>query len=429
MCHPHLPLAKRLTTPLTLLLLGVLFIFGTVPKAFAQTQPTITVAILVTPNQRELYHEIFARFTDETGIGIKVEARTDREYKRKLPVWLYASNDTPDVMLWQASQRLFVHVNNDAILPITDIWQELSLDASLGHVKSGVSIGEEVYGLPISYYHWGLYYRPELIEQYGQPPGTWREFIDIADALRKDGIAPVGLGNKNQWPAAAWFDYLNLRVNGLHFHQQLLAGDVPFTDDRVRQVLVHWKKMVVRGFFNDDHASLSWDQVVPKLYREKVGFVLIGSFVTTKFNAEMGGDISFLPFPKIEAIPHYEVAPTEIMMIPKRARHIPQAKMFIRFMARAEVQEQLNNMLGYLPPHRESKPGIDYFTQQGAALLSLAAGVSQYFDRDTVPAFEKKALPIFAQFLKSGDIDRTLKTLEKLRQDVYLNDDSDLDLD
>ncbi|GAA5213222.1 ABC transporter substrate-binding protein [Corallincola platygyrae] len=392
------------------------------PLVSSASQNEISVAILVTPNQRPPYYRVFSRFSEETGISVKIVPKSDSEYKRWLPMWLYTDIDSPDVLQWQASQRLFAHAKNGVILPITDIWQSMELEAALGHINSGVSWQGEIYGLPTSYYHWGLYYNPALIEKYGKPPQTWPEFTAICEALKRDGIVPIGLGNKNLWPAAAWFDYLDLRINGLAFHQALLAGDLPFSHPKVREVLTTWKKMIDAGLFNENHALIDWDQVVPELYREKVGFTLMANFINSKLNEANRNEIAFLPFPKIAAIPRYEVAPTDLIMIPKKAKNIIGAKKFIRFMARADIQQELNQLLGYLPPHLGAKAGQDLFVEEGAALLGNAAGVSQYFDRDAVPTFEKRALPIFASFLQNPNLNVAITALEQARQEVYLSE-------
>ena len=72
---------------------------------------------------------------------------------------------------------------------------------------------------------------------------------DVA-SLQAAGVQPITLGNKYLWPAAGWFDYLNMRLNGPLFHLNLTSGRVAMTDARVLEVLRVWDRdLLAPGFF------------------------------------------------------------------------------------------------------------------------------------------------------------------------------------
>jgi len=315
---------------------------------------------------------------------------------------------------------VFFYTEKDVVLPTTGLWNKEGFDQDFSHVKSAVSYKGEVYGLPVSYYHWGLYYRKSLIEKFGGPAATWEAFLDQCRQLKQAGIVPIGVGTRTQWSAAAWFDYLDLRINGLAFHRQLLAGKLAFTDPRVQRVLVEWKRLIDLNYFNADSASIGWDEVLPLVYRDRIAFTLIGNFVSTRLPEKLIDDIGFMPFPKISHPDAYEEAPMDILLIPRKVQNLKEAHLFLKFMARPDVQSAHNADLGYLPPNKRGRVGEQPFVQAGAALLRNAKDVSQYFDRDTLPDFEKRAIPVLAQFLVSGDVQETTRKLELARKDVFL---------
>ena len=380
----------------------------------------LRVGVMLAPKQRSPMEAAFTRFTKETGIKVHSVNLPNAEYKSAMPVWLLDGKDTPDVVFWNASQRLIDYAEKGAVAPITALWKQENLDANFSHVKSAVTWKNEVYGLPVSYYHWGIYYRKSLLDQYGGVPATWDAFIARCQQLQNAGITPIGLGAMNHWPAAAWFDYLNLRINGLPFHQQLLTGKVSFHDPRVQKVLNEWKKLIDPQFFNADSATLDWQEVLPFFYRKQMAFTLIGNFVSTAFPPEMVGDIGFMPFPNLSTnMPLYEEAPLDVLIIPKLAKNQNDAQTFIKFMARADVQSQLNESLGFLPPNKSGTVGQDAFIKAGANLLKNAKGVSQYFDRDTLPAFDAKAVPLLAAFVRHGNAKNLSDQLEQVRLEVF----------
>src|SRR5205807_4738713 len=119
------------------------------------------------------------------------------------------------------------------------------------------------YFLPTSYYWWAVYYRPSTFAtlDIAAPIRTWAELMDAAQVLRSAGVAPFALGARHQCPAAAWFDYLNMRVNGPAFHQELMALRRPYTGAGVRAASERWSRLPAAGFIpgapptNDpDHA-------------------------------------------------------------------------------------------------------------------------------------------------------------------------------
>ncbi|HEY8026461.1 MAG TPA: ABC transporter substrate-binding protein [Burkholderiaceae bacterium] len=387
--------------------------------SFSVAATEIRVSVLLAPQQRSPYDDEFQRFTQETGIKVVTIPRHDSDYKADMSSWLLGGTKAPDVMFWQASHRLTKFAESGAIRPITQLWNEQNLDRAFAQVKAGVTYKGDVYGLPISYYQWGLYYKKSLIEKFGGAPRNWEEFVAQCERLKRAGITPLGIGTAGSWPVAAWFDYLDLRINGLPFHMQLLNGKVSFRDLRTQQVLIEWKKLIDGKYFNADNRALNWDEVLPWLYRDRIAYTLIGAFVVTRLPHEIEGEFAFMPFPEIKNIPLYEEAPMDILIISKNTSKPREAEAFLKFMSRADTQAKLNTALGLLSPNREAAAGQSEFIRAGVELFARAKGVSQYFDRDTAPEFEKRAMPILVEFLNNGNIRLATEKLEKARFDVF----------
>ncbi len=358
-------------------------------------------------------------FTDETGIRIKTVARVDKKYKESVYQWLTGDGYSPDILNWHTSKRLFYFASRKAILPINEMLKDPEFVGEFKHVLSNVIYEGDLYAVPTSYYHWGFLYKKSLVNAKGKVPQHWDEFIALCKQLKAEGVTPIGIGTKNLWPVAAWFDYINLRTNGLEFHQQLLNGKISFFDPRVRQVFSTWKQMIDSQFFLSNSDELRWDQVLPLLYRDKVAFNLIGNFATSKILETEVEQIGFMPFPKINDIPRYEEAPMDAFMVSAKTNRVKESILFLKFIAREDIQSLLNNGLGYLSPNIHSKSQGDRFLQQGAKLLKESQGVSQYFDRDTVPEFDVQAMPILVNFLHHPDIDTVTRQLEITRIKVF----------
>lgn len=404
--------------------LAIAFIFCCLPKLLYAEE--ILVSLQIQPNQRDRFEQIFELFSLETGIHVKSLVATDLAYKEKVPVWLLEGKGTPDVMFWSASKRLYQYAEKDLLLPITELWDEQHYDDQFFPFKAGVTYNGEIYAVPFAHYHWGIFFRKSMLRPYGGVPDDWKSFLAIMSRMKEDGVIPIGIGTKQNWPAAAWFDYLDLRMNGLKFHLDLLNGEISFHDKRVQRVLLEWKKLIDRGFYNSDNKAYNWDEVLPLFYRKRIGFLLLGNFVASKWPTGGGAfedivpDIGFMPFPTIdENLPFYENAPTDIFMIPKSTTKVEEAQSFIRFIARADVQTILSEGLGYLPANQNSLVGGGRLMKEGVKLINRASGLSQYFDRDTHPDFDKLATPLLADFINTGDVEDLTIKLESARLEVF----------
>ena len=382
-------------------------------------QESLTVAIEIVIKQRSSYTELIAEFTKETGIKVNLEIFLGSEYKRDI-LSIIERKNRPDVMHWHGGQRFFSLIENDLVMPISNLWERNQYDNDFSKFKDAISYHGEVYAIPFSFYGWGLYYNIELVNRYGGIPKDWPEFLALCKKISDAGIVPIAIGAKDDWSVAAWFDYLNLRINGLDFHKNLLLGDISFRDYRVKKVLVEWKKLIDNKFFMPNAINNTWDSAFPYLFWNKAAFSLVGNFASVRFghNKHMNTTISYMAFPKISDIPRYEDAPTEVFFIPKKAKNIVQAKKFLEYISRPLVQEKLNNSLGYFSPHHLANNNPPAFLKKINNVLKGAQGLAQYYDRDTLPLFEQITLPLFVKFIEDGDIKNLIDSLEKHRKAV-----------
>jgi len=401
----------------TVISLFLLFV-SILPPAY--TKETLTVGILVSSGeQRSIMSALFNDFNkNNPDINIELTMLPDVEFKPALKTWLDSSTG-PDIIHWQAGERLYQYVRKNQIKSIDELWEKRQLSTTLSQGSvSAVSWKNSVYGIPISYYQWGMYYRKSLFDRLNiTPPKTWSEFLNVCKTLQQNNITPITIGNKYQWPSAAWFDYLNLRINGLAFHSQLLRGEVLFTDPKVRSVFTHWKELLEAGYFVEHSNVWKWDEAMPFMYHRLAGMTLIGNFFSGRMPELLKDDFGFFRFPIINPnIPVFEEAPLDIFMVPHYTKMNETVERFLAFVASNQFQEPLNNKLGMIAPNTQASSANDYFSNAGKKMLSEAKGLSQYFDRDTNTEMSNEAIKIFTDFIANRDIELTITKLEQARQ-------------
>jgi len=241
----------------TLRLLSCLVVYvGLVQTSFAVDALKFGVSIS-TKAQREAFYTLARQFERENpGTAIDFTALTSEVYKDKFATFL--TDQSYDVLYWHAGQRLFEYVEQGKIADLDEIWQQANLDHVFDRsVIENVKVLQHYYGLPISYYQLGFYYNKPLFKQLNlQEPTTWPEFLALCAQLKAQNIPPIFIGSASNWPATAWFDYLNLRINGHVFQQQLASGSVSFDDVRVKKVLEVWAEPINSGYFIADPKDL-----------------------------------------------------------------------------------------------------------------------------------------------------------------------------
>ena len=376
-----------------------------------------------TSAQREAFYTMARKFEAlNPDIAVEFKALTSEEYKEQFAQFL-AGHNQYDVLYWHAGERLLEYVDQGLVAAINDVWINDNLDQAFDQsIINTLQRNGNHYAVPISYYQMGFYYSKNLFENLNiQEPQTWDDLIAVCEFLSNKGIPPIFIDTASDWPATAWFDYLNLRINGLSFHKQVTAGEINFNDERIKRVLTTWDEAITKGCFTTEHTNMDWREGLPLIFRGFTGMSLLGNYITQDIPGSIVSDVGFFGFPKVNPkMKVYEEAPLDVLLIPQSSKNKVQAKRFLQFVSQADTQLQLNRMLGVISPHRMAQSQNSELLQEAYQILSKADGISQFFDRDAKKSFAEAVMPIIAKFATNGDVDSALIQLEQARQQVLL---------
>src|SRR6185295_16119724 len=251
---------------------------------------------------RAAWEAVVADFQRENpDVEVKFNLFDHESYKRSIRNWLTSAS--PDVVFWFAGNRMRGFVGAGLLTDLSALFTA-DVRASLHPPALGlVTFAGKQYGVPYSYYQIGFYYRRDLLDSAGikQAPRNWDELVAACRALKATGLTAFAIGTKDLWPAAGWFDYLDLRINGHAFHTDLMRGSVPYTDERVRNVFAKWRELLDLDCFPRHHASLSWQESQAALYQGRAAMMLIGNYIVPHFPHEIRDKMEFAPFPAIDS--------------------------------------------------------------------------------------------------------------------------------
>lgn len=375
------------------------------------------------PGQPEALREIVRRF-EEANPDVEVDLTINGREDHKVAIRNFLKADPPDLTTWYGGARMRIFSDPGLFEDITDLWESENLGEAMASADGLVRGSDgKVYAVPYSYYQWGIYYRRDIMQQHGvAEPKTWDDLVSACKKLRGAGVTPVAIGTKFLWTAAGWFDYLNLRINGLEYHLDLGAGEIPYTDAKLDAVFEHWRELVDNDCFLENHASYDWVEGTAPLIEGSAAMMLIGNFVMGNLRESGVADkMEYVQFPVIKpGFPLYEDAPLDTWHIPSGAKNKADAKRFLAFLATPEMNALIPYAAGTLPPNKNSPPPEDRILREGQKVLAEAAGLAQFYDRDTDPQMAKAGMEGFQEFMvkpdRLGDI---RQRLERARKRIY----------
>ncbi|MET7400097.1 ABC transporter substrate-binding protein [Dactylosporangium sp. NPDC005572] len=342
-------------------------------------------------------------------------------FRTQLPTYLTSANP-PDLYTWYAGSVANSYASKGLLLDVSDVWKDLGDYPQSLRTLSTDSTGKQVF-VPMNNYWWGFFYRKSNFAKWGvQEPKTWADFIALCQTLQGKGIPPIGIGlGDTPWVASAWFDYLNIRVNGAPFHRELLAGRQRFDDPKVKAVFTKWAEVL--PYFDPKGKAYPFQEATTALLAGKTGMFLIGTFFADAAPKDALDDIDFFRFPIIDpAVPLAEEAPTDGFFASAKSANAAGTKALLSYFAGVEAQETyIKSSSGIvLPANPKAKAADTPLVAKGKAMLAEAKELTQFFNRDSSDALQPTADTALTKFIdKPNEVDAILREWQTSAEKVF----------
>lgn len=227
---------KRLGLAIALLLTGC---GGGGSNSSAPDDKTVTILGSITGDGQEKLEQIFAPFTEKTGITVQYEG-TDA-FATVLPVRVDSGN-APDVALFPQPGLMADFAQNGDLVALDSLVTQTSLtDVYSDDWLNLATVNEQVYGL------WAradikslVWYRPDVFEEKGYDiPTTWAELLALSDQIVADGGVPWCLGMESGsatgWVGTDWVEDIVLRSSGPEVYDQWVNHQIPFNAPEIKE--------------------------------------------------------------------------------------------------------------------------------------------------------------------------------------------------
>jgi multiple sugar transport system substrate-binding protein len=311
----------------------------------------------------------------------------------------YLGGKPDTAFTWFSGFRMKFFASQGLATPVDDVWAKVKGNFTEGFATSVVGDDKKVYGIPVDYYPWAVFYRKSVFaDKKYTIPKTWDDLKTLCTKMQGDGLTPIAFGDKDGWPAMGTFDILNLRINGYQFHVDLMAGKEKWTDAKVTTVFQKWAEIV--PFHAKDYAGLTWQNAADTLVQKKSGMYLLGLFVSAQFAATKVAadldDLDFFPFPTLGTQFDAEGAldaPIDIWQVSAKSANLTAeldaAKAYMEFWAKGSTQGiMFKNQPGLIPAANDAdKTTYSALQNKAVEIVSKATRITQFLDRDTRPDF------------------------------------------
>ncbi|MGI5213520.1 ABC transporter substrate-binding protein [Plantactinospora sp. CA-290183] len=435
----QIPPRSRLSPPLTLsppftlgrrrLLGGAAYAAGAlaVPAALAGCEKPGTgedggTVTLGSNYSDEVPKKALADLLAASELDVRVNTVDHNTFQENITRYLQATPD--DVFTWFAGFRMQYFAAQGMAADLSDVWGSVGGGYSAAMRTASTGTDGKQYFVPFTYYPWAVFYRRSVFAERGyQVPRTWDDFTGLCARMKRDGLIPIAMADKDGWPAMGTFDHINLRANGYDFHVSLMAGKESWEDARVKQVFSLWRELL--PYSQPGANGRTWQEAAQSLGQKQTGMYVFGLFVGQQFTGDVAADLDFFPFPQIAEAHGQDAveAPIDGFMVSSKVKNPDGAKALVRYLASAQAQAAY---LGSDPNNVATHNAADtsrYTALQKKAveLVGGAKQISQFLDRDTRPDFASTVMiPSLQGFLSSpNDIDGLCRRIEAQKKTIF----------
>ena len=305
------------------------------------------------PGWQTGWDAVFAGFKEKTGVDVEMTGYTEIDTYTAAVKTGIPSNQGPDVFTWWSNYKI-------ADLAKEGLLEDLSplFEAEKGKYNPGIldsfSYEGAIYGAPVLVASWLMFYNKPVFEQYGlSEPATWDEFMNVCEALKSNGVTPIGFTIGGGWTSFFWFQQI-FASNYPDAYYAVCQGEQSWKSEEVKKTFEIWKEMIDKGYFTDPGVDLGND-IPPMFAKGEVAMTYCGDWYTAYFDAielKGGEDYSMFVIPPYETgrpkTVIYEAGP---ICISKNAQNKETAKKFIEYWISDEGQRIWSEAMKFVSPN------------------------------------------------------------------------------
>jgi alpha-glucoside transport system substrate-binding protein len=225
-----------------------------------------------------------------------------------------------------------------------------------------------------------MWYNVASFEEAGvSAPETWEELNETRDTLQAAGITPYSVGVDVGWPMTDIFENIYLRTAGPEKYDQLVAHEIPWTDQSVKDALTFMQDIVGDSDYMAGGTETALQTEMPdsvgKVFVDspEAAMVVIGDFAPGVFETTLEPESGYnvFTFPSIDGSGPSVVGGGDIFV---EFKDSPAADAFLEYLTTPDAAAIWAERGGFSSPNKNLDTSVypDVITQTTAGNLAEA---------------------------------------------------------
>lgn len=246
-----------------------------------EKKPVTVTAMITQSRNYEGLQKMIQKLKDEENIIIDAQVVPDDQYTTLMKMKVN-SGESPDLIDYNIPSVYYE-------LDPEQFFLDLSNESWINELVSpeNIDYNGKVYGYPFQSVQGvlGFVYNKDIFESMDiQEPGTWDEFIQICEKIKKEGngITPIHI------PKDTWVPQIYMTANyatalgaerALEVGKKLETNELKWSEvPEFAEVLDKYLGLYSAGYVNDDFTSASYDNTIEAMGTGKAAMVFCGDF-------------------------------------------------------------------------------------------------------------------------------------------------------
>lgn len=328
------------------------------------SQKKTTLSIIAPKDTwKDVFGEVAKKIEADHGIAIDLVTLPDEQMIPVLNVRL-TTNDPPDLFIATVPNAISVYNAAQYCVALDgESWVSRLVAPDLIRYKGD----GKIYGMPVNEsatFFGGAYYNKALMQKAGianPAPKTYREFLDILDALKRAGITPIYRTDKDAWTSQVWTTMgwaIALESRKDTIYEQLNTNKIKFSDiPELRTILQQMRDLYTAGYVNEDFMSQTYDTAKTAIGEGKAAMVFQGEWFANDMAAAYPDvELGSFAIPFLDKSMIANAAYVQGWYVPK-GKNSQKAAEFLRYWSQPEYQNMIFSQSPGFPPFKEVNGG------------------------------------------------------------------------
>lgn len=270
-----------------------------------------------------------------------------------------AAGETIDIFANYGNNDIAEFVANGVVTDISDVinsedWTGPTAESMLkawDYSSKGI---DGIYGVPTTLVTNCLFVNTKILDECGfDVPETWEEIEAMIPVLTEKGYIPVALGAKTKGRVGHWHTNLAMKMYGLDYCSQLIAGEEKWTGEKMKNITNKLASFIEEGMFGEFAISDDMNAQLARFMNGEAAMALEVSPAVAQLENMADKD-----YVEIVKVPYFEDKPENkdlwficpadgfSISVPKDSPKYEAVVKLLKYMTSAEMQTAQSEALG-----------------------------------------------------------------------------------